>query len=59
MKRLKVMLKPGAEGQLTPLLCDDGGEPLPGQLAVEIKTATDETATVTVTFGMIEFALER
>lgn len=55
---LKVMLKPMNDGRLTPLVCNDAGEPLPCQLAVDIKTASEQWATVTVTFGMVEFAAE-
>ena len=53
--RLKVMLKPTGDGELTPLLCDEHGVPLPGQLRVEIYTAVDDFARVTVEFGMVEF----
>jgi hypothetical protein len=53
--RLKVILKPRGNGELTPLLCDQDGNPLPGQVSVEIKTAVDDISTVTVTFRAVEF----
>lgn len=55
---LKVIMKPNGGGELTPLLCDAQGEPLPGQVSVKIETAVDQNATVTVTFCAIKFAAD-
>lgn len=56
--QLQVMMKPmfGDSGNVTPVLCDGEGNPLPMQAAVEIKTAVDDLATVTVTFVGLKFA---
>lgn len=53
--KLTVMFKPAANGQLMPVLCDEQGEPLPGQRALAINTAIEDVATVTVTFGEVAF----
>ena len=54
--RLKVMMHPKGNGELTPLLCDAGGNPLPGQTRVDISTGVDDIARVTVEFVFVEFA---
>jgi hypothetical protein len=54
--RLKVIMKPMVNGSLTPLLCDMDGNPLPGQTRVDIHTAVDDIARVTVEFVAVEFA---
>lgn len=54
---LHVMLKPVGEGRLTPLLCDEHGEPLPGQMSVKIETSSDDITMVTVKFCAITFSL--
>lgn len=54
--RLKVMMKPMNDGQLTPMLCFPDGTPLPGQTSVDIRTRVDSVAEVTVSFVCIEFA---
>lgn len=55
-RTLKVMMKPIGNGQLTPLLCYEDGEELPGQCGMTIYTAADDIARVSVDFGMVEFA---
>lgn len=54
---LQIMFKSVGNDMLTPLLCDEHGEPLPGQVSLDITTAVDETATVTVTFSAVRFSL--
>ncbi len=55
--KLQLMLKPMHDGQLTQMLCDEHGEPLPGQFSLVTETAVDQFATVTVKFCEITFAL--
>ena len=56
--KLKVIMKSNGTGGLTPLLCDEHGEPLPGQVRVDILTAVDDIARCVVEFCMIEFAVD-
>lgn len=49
------MVPTGVDDDVTPLLCDEHGEPLPCQIAVAIDTRADDLATVTVTFGAVKF----
>lgn len=54
--QLKVIMKPNGIGELTPLLCYADGEPLPGQVSVDIRTGIDDFARVTVEFVLVKFA---